>query len=173
MGKLLSGRYGSKPEAESISISLVECNQKLSLKPSDFVSEGPPAFFEKDFGSSSRYLLFLADANDVKDSKVWRVGYYLLPLDAKDVLAAIDRRKDPASIGASVLPVEWEDLPESATDFIKKRALDWAAASQPLFFKCSCKKLHLRLYSPWALRKKWKARLRCPGKCQPPITTLL
>ncbi len=81
MGKLLSGKYGAGPDAESIPLSLKECNQKLNMKPSDFVSEGTPKFFEKDFGAGGRYLLFLADAEDIKESSVWKVGYYLLPLE--------------------------------------------------------------------------------------------
>lgn len=174
MGKLLSGRYGSKPEAESIAISLTECHQKLNLKPSDFVSEGPPKFFEASFGSSARYLLFLTDPDDIKESRIWRTGYYLLPLDAKDVLAAIEKRKpNAAREEGAVLSIEWEEDPASAPEPIRDKALAWGAASQPLFFKCACKKLQMRLYSPWAMRRKWKARLRCPGKCQPPMATLL
>ncbi len=171
MGKLLSGRYGSEPEAESIAISLSECNQKLSLKPSDFVSEGAPTFFEKNFGSASRYLLFKLEPEEVKDNRIWRPGYYLLPLEAKDVLAAIDKKRTPGQ-GEITLPIEWEDKDE-APDILVTRAMEWGRTSQPLFFKCSCKQLSIRLYSPWALRRRWKARLRCPGKCQPPITTLL
>ena len=90
MGKLLSGRYGSQPDAESIALSLRDCNQKLNLKPSDFVSEGHPKFFEKAFGAAGRYLLFFAEDDDVQGNPIWRRGYYLLPLEAKDVLAALD-----------------------------------------------------------------------------------
>ena len=172
MGKLLTGRYGAGPEAESISLSLKECNQKLNLKPSDFVSEGPPKFFEKAFGASGRYLLFLADAGDVKDSPIWKVGYYLLPLEAKNILVALERHKGGAAEGGTVLPIEWEAESE-ASEEIKKKAMDWARASQPLFFKCVCKRLSLRLYPPWALRRRWKARLRCPKRCQPPLAALL
>ncbi len=172
MGKLLSGRYGSEPDAESISLSLRECNQKLNLKPSDFVSEGPPKFFEKAFGALGRYLLFLADEGDVKDSPIWKIGYYLLPLEAKDVLAALEKHKGGAADGGSVLPIEWETEPE-ASPHIKMKAMKWGKDSQPLFFKCTCKRLELRLYPPWGLRRRWKARLRCPKRCQPPLTTLL
>ncbi len=172
MGKLLSGRYGSKPQAESFSLSLTECAQKLNLKPSDFVSEGPPQFFEKSFGSSSHYLLFYVSSEDVKDKPIWKTGYYLLPLEAKEVLAAIERRRRGASEEENLLPLEWEEEAEAPPP-IKDKAMAWGRKSQPLFFLCSCKSLKIRLYPPWAMRTKWKARLRCAGKCQPPITTLL
>jgi len=172
MGKLLSGKYGSGPDAESIPLSLKECNQKLNLKPNDFVSEGAPTFFEKSFGSSGRYLLFLTDEADVKDSSVWKTGYYLLPLDAKDVLAALDKRKGGASGEREILPIDWETQVDSP-EHIKAKAMTWARESQPLFFKCVCPRLSLRLYPPWALRQRWKVRLRCPKRCQPPLTTLL
>ncbi len=172
MGKLLSGRYGSEPDAESIPLTLKECSQKLNLKPSDFVSEGPPKFFEKAFGAAGRYLLFLTDADEIKDSPVWKTGYYLLPLEAKDVLAALEKHRDGASDGRPVLSIEWETESE-APAVIKKKALDWGKSSQPLFFKCVCDNLTLRLYSPWGIRRRWKARLRCPKRCQPPMVTLL
>ncbi len=172
MGKLLSGRYGAEPDAESVDLSLKECNQKLNLKPSDFVSEGPPKFFEKAFGASGRYLLYLADKVDVLDSPIWKPGYYLLPLEAKNVLSALEKHKNAPGEGIKVLPIEWE-RDTTAPDVIKKKAMDWAIASPPLFFKCVCKKLELRLYPPWALRRQWKARLRCPKRCQPALTTLL
>src|SRR5882724_5390358 len=108
MGKLLSGRYGAEPDAESIELSLKECNQKLNLKPSDFVSEGSPKFFEKAFGAAGRYLLYLAEEKDVRGSPIWKMGYYLLPLEAKDVLSALEKHKGVASEGRTVLPIEWE-----------------------------------------------------------------
>jgi len=172
MGKLLSGHYGSKPEAESIPITLKECSQKLNMKPSDFVSAGPPKFFVKAFGAGGRYLLFLADADEVAGSAIWKFGYYLLPLDAKDVLEALSKHKGRGPADSRIMPVEWEtetDAPEP----VKQRALKWALDSQPLFFKCGCKSLRLRLQSPWALRRRWRARLRCPRRCQPPLTKLL
>ncbi len=172
MGKLLSGRYGSKPEAESIALSLNDCAQQLNMKPSDFVSTGEPKFFEEKFGSSTRYLLFLLEAAEVKESSVWKPGYYLLPLEAKDVLAAIQKRGRVHRADDIVLPFDWEDEAD-APEPIKTRAIAWGKESQPLFFKCSCKRLQMRLYAPWAMRKRWKARLRCPGRCQPSITTLL
>ena len=172
MGKLLSGHYGSEPDAESIALSLRECSQKLNLRPSDFVSEGPPKFFEKAFGASGRYLLFLTDPDDIQGSPVWKPGYYLLPLEAKDVLSALEKHKTGRSVADKVLPIEWE-TETNASPEIKKKAMDWAIASQPLFFRCVCKKLELRIYPPWALRHRWKARLRCPKRCQPALTTLL
>src|SRR5258706_11359573 len=108
MGKLLSGRYGAEPDAESIALTLKECNQKLNLKPSDFVSEGPPKFFEKAFGAAGRYLLYLADEEDVRGSPIWKRGYYLLPLAAKDVLSALEKHKSVSADPAKALPVEWE-----------------------------------------------------------------
>jgi hypothetical protein len=172
MGKLLSGRYGAPPDAESISLTLKECNQKLNLKPSDFVSEGPPTFFEKAFGAAGRYLLFLTDGADIAGSAVWKAGYYLLPLEAKDVLAALEKHKGGAAGGGKVLPIEWEQESEASAE-MKEKAMAWGRASQPLFFKCVCGTLSLRLYPPWAMRRRWKARLRCPKRCQPPLTTLL
>ena len=172
MGKLLSGHYGAKPDAESMSLSLKECNQKLNMKPSDFVSEGEPKFFEKAFGASGRYLLFLANEEDVVGSPIWKPGYYLLPLEAKDVLSALDKHKNASAQGGTVLPIEWEKE-SNAPEQIKKKAMAWAVTSQPLFFKCICKQLELRLYSPWGLRRRWKARLRCRKRCQPALITLL
>ena len=172
MGKLLSGRYGFQPDAESVPLSLRECNQKLNLTPSDFVSEGEPKFFKKAFGAGGRYLLFWVPAGEVKDSPIWKPGYYLLPLEAKDVLSALERHKGAALKEGPILPIEWDDEDE-APIAVKERALRWAAASQPLFFRCTCKNLELRLYSPWAMRRRWKARLRCPKRCQPALMTLL
>ncbi len=172
MGKLLSGHYGSEPDAESIALSLKECNQKLNLKPSDFVSEGPPKFFEKAFGASGRYLLFLAGDEDVQNNPIWKTGYYLLPLEAKDVLAALSKHKSGVRGSGDVLPIEWEKETDAPAK-IQEKAMTWAMASQPLFFKCVCKSLELRLYAPWGLRRRWKARLRCRKRCQPPLVTLL
>jgi hypothetical protein len=171
MGKLLSGHYGSRPVAESIAITLKECSQKLNMKPADFVSSGPPKFFEKSFGASGRYLLYLTDADEIVDSAVWKFGYYLLPLEAKDVLAALSKHKGKISGDLLIMPVEWEVEPD-APELVKERALKWAMESQPLFFKCGCKFLQLRLQTPWALRRRWRARLRCPARCQPPLTKL-
>jgi hypothetical protein len=172
MGKLLSGHYGSAPVAESIPITLKECSQKLNMKPSDHVSTGPPKFFEQDFGASGRYLLFLTEEDEVAGSAIWKFGYYLLPLDAKDVLAALAKHRGGITQDPRIIPVEWE-VESEAPEPIKTRALKWAMESQPLFFKCACKSLQIRLQAPWALRKQWKARLRCPGRCQPPLLKLL
>ncbi len=76
MGKLLSGRYGASPDAESMTLSLSECSQKLNMKPSDFVSVGPPKFFEKNYGTAGRYLLFQAEPSDIKESAVWKAGFW-------------------------------------------------------------------------------------------------
>jgi len=172
MGKLLSGHYGSLPVAESIPLTLKECSLKLSMKPADFVSAGPPKFFEKAFGVKGRYLLFLTDADEIAGSAVWKFGYYLLPLEAKDVLTALSKHKGRIFGDPRIMPVEWEVEPD-APEPVKKRALKWAAESQPLFFTCGCKSLQLRLQTPWALRRRWRARLRCPRRCQPPLTKLL
>jgi hypothetical protein len=172
VGKLLSGRYGSAPEAESVSLTLKECRQKLGLKPTDLVSIGPPRFFERSFGAGGHYLLFQPDSEEVADSAVWKPGYYLLPLEAKDVLAALSKHRSGRLADGRVLPVEWEKESD-APELIKARALKWAMATQPLFFKCGCEVLQLRLQPPWALRKRWRARLRCPKRCQPPQTILL
>ena len=172
MGKLLSGRYGALPDAQSETLTLRECNQKLGLTPSDFVSVGEPKFFKKAFGAGGRYLLFLLEADEIKDSAVWKPGYYLLPIEAKNVLAALGRHKGDKPNQGAVLPIEWDDE-DQAPAAVKERAMRWAAASQPLFFKCTCQNLELRLYSPWAIRRRWKARLRCPNRCQPPLMKLL
>ena len=172
MGKLLSGRYGFGPDAESIPLTLKECNQKLNLTPSDFVSEGEPKFFKKAFGAGGRYLLFWVPADETKDNPIWKPGYYLLSLEAKDVLSALERHKGVALKDGPILPIEWDDEDEAPVD-VKDRALRWAISSQPLFFRCTCPNLELRLYAPWAIRRRWKARLRCPNRCQPPLIKLL
>jgi len=173
MGKLLTGHFGVPPEAESVPLSLMECNQKLGLKPSDFVSVGAPKFFEKDFGAPGRYLVFLVEESETKDSPIWKPGYYLLPLEAAEVLKALARNRRAAS-GADplVLPVQWE-AEEMPPPGVKARLDHWVSKCQPLFFTCGCDHLELKLDKPWGLRRKWRARLRCPRKCQPPLTTLL
>jgi len=172
MGRLLSGHYGQPPEAESARLSLRECNQKLGLKPGDFVSEGPPKFFQKSFGTRSRYLLFQTDPEETAGSAVWKAGYYLLPLEAADVLQALDGKNHAGAGG--VLPTRIEvksDEPPPAR--VLERAQQWAKQSQPLFFRCGCEWLELRLDPPWALRRRWRARLRCPKRCQPALTVQL
>src|SRR5688572_28003403 len=124
MGKLLSGRYGSESEAESMQITLRECNQKLGMKPTDFVSEGKPKFFEKAFGASGKYLIFLMDTRDVQDNPIWKFGYYLLPLEAKDILVALEKHKGGSVHAGQALPIQWEVEPEAAPDIVEK-ALKW------------------------------------------------
>lgn len=171
MGVLYSGHYGRPPEAESGRLTLQECVQRLNLKPTDFVSAGEPAFFEKSFGTHGRYMLFKVAEEDVLGSPVWKAGYYLLPLDAADVLSALEKRRTGSvrSTGEK-LPYEVES-PADAPEALVARARQWADSCQPLFFKCRCDHLELRLDPPWGLRRKWKARLRCPGRCQPALTT--
>jgi hypothetical protein len=171
MGKLLSGRYGHPPDAESIPISLKECNQKLNMKPSDFVSAGPPAFFKKAFGARGRYLLFQVDAEELEGNLAWKGGYYLLPLEATDVLEALERHKGRFPDSDRRLPVHVHS-DETPPHPILEKAKRWAEESQPLFFKCRCASLDLELIAPWALRRRWKARLRCPKRCQPPLNAL-
>lgn len=170
MGKLLTGHYGEEPEAESISITLGECHQKLSLKPSDFVSEGPPRFFEKSFGTKGRYLLFFMDAKEVAGNPVWRAGYYLLPIEATEVLRALKGVKRAPT--GPILPVRVE-AEKAPPPEVQKRVDDWVAQAQPLFFRCTCQYLELDVKPPWGLRRRWKLRLRCPDRCQPAQTTVI
>ena len=175
MGKLLAGRYGSAPDAESGTLTLRECSQMLGLKPSDFVSGGAPAFFEKTFGAKGRYLLFLVEPEETAGSPIWKPGYYLLPLDAADVLETLNRsrsRTDSLDGGSRRLPVDITFKQEPPA-LVLDRAKQWADESQPLFFSCRCKELEMQLTAPWSLRKRWKARLRCPGRCVPALQTLL
>jgi hypothetical protein len=174
MGKLLTGRYGSPPDAESTkSIPLSDCNQKLGLKPSDFVSQDDPDFFRKSFGTHGHYLVLQLEPEELKGNPIWKPGYYLLPLGAIDVLKAFEKdRQAPAPASTDRLPLQIE-AKATPTDDVLVRAKQWAEKSQPLFFKCGCPHLELRLDAPHALRRRWKARLRCPRRCQPDQTTLL
>lgn len=173
MGKLLTGHYGGPPEAESVSLSLSDASQILGMKPSDFVSTGSPTFFSKAFGAPGRYLVFQAEAEEVEGRPAWKVGYYLLPLEAADVLKAMEKNRLSAmeSGGHRILPVtvEMETAPPAP---VQERLNAWVAAAQPLFFKCSCDHLELKVAAPWGLRRRWKARLRCPKRCQPPLNEL-
>ncbi len=175
MGKLLSGHYGRPPEAESVPLSLTDAGVKLGLKPSDFVSQGAPTFFEKAFGTSGRYLLFLADDSEVKDSPVWKSGYYLLPLSAADVLEVLEKNKRSSAmpVGPGLLPVRSDEDAEKPPLDVQGRLDEWLARAQPLFFKCKCDYLELKVHAPWGLRRRWKARLRCPNRCQPVHSTTL
>jgi hypothetical protein len=171
MGKLLIGHFGHSPEAESVSIALRDCHQRLGLKPSDFVSTEPPTFFKKAHGAVGRYLVFQLDIEEIKEAAVWRPGYYLLPLDALDVMKAFGKQaltSDPAAIR----PVELECEVQPPVDVLK-RAHHWADQSQPLFFQCHCPKLTLRLDPPWGFRRHWVGRLMCGKRCQPVLKTRL
>jgi len=173
MGKLLSGRYGNEPEAESIELPLRDCHMKLGLKPSDFISVGEPDFFNKAYGASGHYLVYRLHAKEVEGSPLWKAGYYLLPIQAADVLKAFEKSKLRISGPREYLPVEHEDPETVIPPEVLKRAHHWTQESQPLFFRCGCDKLQLKIFVPWGLRRRWKARLRCPGRCQPALSTLL
>jgi hypothetical protein len=171
VGKLLTGRYGEAPEAESATLTVMECHQRLSLKPSDYVSEGAPDFFNKSYSAKGRYLVFQVDATEVQGNPVWKPGYYLLPIEAAAVLEALSKRRT-AGNSERALPVQLESK-ETPPEQIAALARNWAASSQPLFFKCKCDHLEMRLDAPWGLRRRWKARLRCPNRCQPALSTLI
>jgi hypothetical protein len=166
------GRYGEEPQAESaVPISLKECHQRLSLKPTDFISTGEPDFFNKAYGAKGRYLVFLAEPSEIDSNPIWKPGYYLLPLEAADVLRAFDKNKQGPA-GNRVLPVEIESkdpIPPEMTNIIEA----WIKQCQPMFFKCQCDHLTLKLAAPWAMRKRWRARLSCPDRCQPTLSTEL
>ncbi len=170
MGKLLTGRYGELPTAESTAMSLTECAQRLGMKPSDFVSEEEPKFFRKAFGVAGRYLVFVPEEKELVKMPVWKRGFYLLPIDAADVLRV--SQQGVAASGAPNLPVQLESK-VAPPENIAKAAHRWALEAQPRFFKCGCTFLELKLQAPWSFRSKWKATLRCPRRCQPALTTLL
>ena len=169
MGKLLMGHYGRPPEAESVSITLRDCHQKLGLKPSDFVSEEDPSFFKKSHGAMGKYLVFQMDAKEIKDAAVWRPGFYLLPLEAVDVLKAFSKQ-DIVRAGSSKRFAELECKEPPPADILE-RANRWVEESQPLLFQCHCPQLILRLDPPWAIRRRWAARLTCKKRCQPALKT--
>ena len=173
MGKLLTGHYGRPPEAESVFLALNDASQKLGMKPSDFVSEGAPNFFKKTFGAPGRYLLFQTEAKEVEGSPVWKLGYYLLPLEAADILKSLEKSRQAAAAAGDkrALPIkaEMETSPPLA---VQERLDAWVAKAQPLFFKCGCDHLELKVMEPWGLRRRWKVRLRCPRRCQPPLVEL-
>jgi len=172
MGKLLMGRYGEEPQAEStLPISLRECHQRLSLKPTDYISAGAPDFFNRAYGAKGRYLVFLVEPSEAQGNAIWRPGYYLLPLEAADVLRAFDKNKRGPSEGRA-LPVEIESK-DAVPPEIMALAQRWAQECQPLFFKCKCDHLTLKLTAPWAMRRRWKSRISCPDRCQPTLTTEL
>jgi hypothetical protein len=173
MGKLFTGHYGRPPEAESVPLPLADASQKLGLKPSDFVSEGPPAFFHKAFGAPGRYLVFLTEPEEIRGSPVWKLGHYLLPLAAADVLKTLEKSRQAAAAGGDhrELPIRAEIETAPPPD-VRERLDSWVAKAQPLFFKCGCDHLELKVVAPWGLRRRWKARLRCPARCQPALLEL-
>lgn len=172
MGKLLTGRYGDRPEAESMEIPLRDCHQRLGMKPTDFVSQGEPKFFTRSFDAGGRYLVFLLPPEEAAGSGVWKAGYYLLPLSALDALKAFGKKPAGSAASGRRLPVQIECKREIPPE-IRQRAERWGEDSQPLFFKCGCDHLEMRLDPPWALRSRWRAKLRCPDRCQPQQDQLL
>src|SRR2546423_477163 len=105
MGKLLIGHYGHRPEAESIEISLKDCYRRLGLKSSDFVSADEPYFFAKKRGAMGKYMVFQVEAEEIGDAPAWRAGYYLLPVDAADVVKVFSK-KEIERLAENVRPTE-------------------------------------------------------------------
>ena len=171
MGKLLIGRYGHLPEAESVTISLKDCHQRLSLKPSDFVSAEEPSFFRRAHKALGKYLVFQIDANEIGDAAVWRTGYYLLPLEAADVLKAFNKKEISLAGDYGERPFEIETL-QPPPPAIMARIDRWTKESQPLLFHCRCEVLLLKLDPPSLFRRSWRARLTCRKRCQPAIKNL-
>ena len=174
MGKLLTGHFGRPPEAESVTLPLLDASRKLGLTPSDFVSTGPPNFFKKAFGAPGRYLVFYMEKDESQMSPIWKPGYYLLPLEAADVLRVLEKNREAAYAAGDrrALPIRME-AKKTPPPGVQQRLDAWVAYVQPLLFKCGCDYLELKLAAPWGLRKRWKANLRCPRRCQPALTTLL
>src|SRR4051812_24932783 len=127
MGKLLIGHYGRPPEAESVDLTLNDCHQRLGLKPSDFVSSEPPAFFKKSKGALGKYLVFEVDAKEVPVTAIWRPGYYLLPLEAADVVKAFNHQ-DLSGRAAGARPYDL-DFKKRPSDEVLERAQRWADQS--------------------------------------------
>jgi hypothetical protein len=155
-------------------LSLLDASRKLGLTPSDFVSEGPPNFFKKTFGAPGRYLLFYMEKDESKASPIWKPGYYLLPLEAADVLRVLEKNREAAYAAGDrrALPIRME-AQETPPPGVQKRLDAWVAHVQPLFFKCGCEYLNLKLDPPWGIRHRWKALLRCPRRCQPALKALI
>src|SRR6266513_65927 len=127
MGKLLVGHYGEKPEAESIEITLRDCHQRLGLKPSDFVSVEAPNFFQHRLGAKGRYLVFELDKKEIGDAAAWRPGYYLMPLEAADVLRALNQDRAAVRSGEK-RPVTLQSKQDPPPDVLD-RAQRWADIS--------------------------------------------
>jgi hypothetical protein len=169
MGKLLIGHYGSEPEAESMAITLRECHQRLGMRPSDFISCDPPDIFKKAHGAKGKYLVFRISAEEIRGNVMWREGYYLLPLEAADVLKVFQKEDGPGAIRmGSIRPMDILIKTQPPADVLE-RARQWGEDVQPLFFQCRCPRLILRVDAPWALRRRWKTRLTCPQRCQPAL----
>lgn len=165
MGKLFVGHYGNPPDAESATITLKDCHQRLGMKPSDFVSESEPPFFRKKHGAMGRYLVFLLEPQE--SATVWKAGYYLLPLEAADILKVFNKQQLVEG-GAVKRPYQME-CKEAPPPDVLKRAERWADESQPLLFDCKCPELTLRLDAPHLLRRTWRIRLSCPKRCMPAL----
>lgn len=168
MGKLLIGRFGQEPDAESLTITLRDCHQRLGLRPSDFISSTPPDLFKEAHGAKGKYLVFKMDAEEIGGNVMWRDGYYLLPLEAADVLKVFQKVNLSTAAGGRIRPMDVEFKVQPTADVLE-RARRWAEDSQPLFFQCHCPRLVLRLDAPWVVRRRWRARLTCPNRCQPAL----
>jgi hypothetical protein len=167
MGKLLIGHYGRPPEAESVEIALRDCHQRLGLKPSDFVDAEEPSFFKKAHRATGKYLVFYVDAAEIREAAVWKPGYYLLPLEAADVLRAFSG-KNFAGSRSDIRPSQIISK-DPAPEDVLQRARRWAEASQPLLIHCHCPEVIIKLDSPWTFRRRWRVRLTCAKRCQPPL----
>jgi hypothetical protein len=105
---------------------------------------------------------------------VWKPGYYLLPLEAADVLKVLEKNREAAYAAGDrrALPIRME-VQENPPPGVQKRLDAWVAKAQPLFFRCGCEYLSLKLDPPWGMRRRWKALLRCPRRCQPAVKSLI
>jgi hypothetical protein len=168
MGKLLVGHYGQPPEAESISLTLKDCHQRLSLKPTDFVSAEEPDFFKKARHATGKYVVFQADLTDVREAAVWKVGYYLLPLGVPEVLRMFNKQDVARAGGGNRRPMEVESKDTPPPDVLE-RAQRWGDQAQPLLIQCHCPQLLLKLDAPMLFRRHWRVRLTCRKRCQPPV----
>jgi len=171
MGKLLIGRYGSKPNAESTSLSIKDCHLKWGLKPSDFVSLDTPPFFKDSDNARGMYLVYKAEPEDLGSTPQWRAGYYLLPVDPAAHMNAILGQENVA-VSTAKRPVHLESKNDVPPE-IQERALAWASHSQTMLFSCACTSLTLKLSSPWSLRRRWEAKLVCPNRCQPALKSVI